>query len=68
MNPSARSPLLASLSFATPAALDVAGLDRNSLPRFRVRGPLAHSPEFARAFSCDASTAVLSEADRANIW
>ena len=41
---------------------------QHSLPRFRVRGPLANSPEFARAFSCDASTALLSETDRANIW
>ncbi|HUP29147.1 MAG TPA: M13 family metallopeptidase [Usitatibacter sp.] len=41
---------------------------QHSLPRFRVRGPLAHSPEFARAFSCEASTALLAEPDRANIW
>jgi len=41
---------------------------QHSLARFRVRGPLAHMPEFAEAFSCDASKALLAEAERANIW
>jgi putative endopeptidase len=41
---------------------------QHSLPRFRVRGPLAHMPEFAQAFSCDASKTLLAEEDRANIW
>lgn len=41
---------------------------QHSLPRFRVRGPIAHMPEFARAFSCDASATLLSEGERANIW
>lgn len=41
---------------------------QHSLPRFRVRGPIAHMPEFAEAFSCDASKALLAEGERANIW
>ncbi|HET7729514.1 MAG TPA: M13 family metallopeptidase [Usitatibacter sp.] len=41
---------------------------QHSLPRLRVRGPIAHMPEFARAFSCDAGKALLSEGERANIW
>jgi len=41
---------------------------QHSLPRFRVRGPIAHLPEFAQAFACDASRALLAEEDRANIW
>jgi predicted metalloendopeptidase len=41
---------------------------QHSLPRFRVRGPLAHMPEFARAFSCDAGSTLLAESERANIW
>jgi putative endopeptidase len=42
--------------------------DTHSPPRYRVMGPLAHMPEFAKAFSCDASKTLLSEKDRANIW
>ena len=42
--------------------------DSHSLPRLRVRGVVANMPEFARAFSCDASTALLAEGDRADIW
>jgi predicted metalloendopeptidase len=42
--------------------------DPHSPNLFRVKGPTAHMPEFARAFSCDASKALLSEGDRANIW
>ena len=42
--------------------------DSHSLPRLRVKGPLAQNPEFARAFSCDAGKALLSEGERANIW
>ena len=41
---------------------------QHSLPRFRVRGPLAHMPEFANAFSCAPDKALLSEGERANIW
>lgn len=41
---------------------------QHSLPRFRVRGPLRHMPEFAKAFSCDTSKALLTEGERANIW
>jgi putative endopeptidase len=41
---------------------------QHSLPRFRVRGPLAHMPEFAKAFSCDASRALLQDATRNAIW
>jgi hypothetical protein len=29
---------------------------------------VANMPEFARAFSCDASKALLAEGDRADIW
>jgi predicted metalloendopeptidase len=42
--------------------------DPHSPSAFRVRGPIANMPEFARAFSCDANKALLSESDRANIW
>ena len=42
--------------------------DGHSLNQFRVYGPIAHMPEFARAFSCDASKTLLSEGERANIW
>jgi putative endopeptidase len=42
--------------------------DSHSPPRYRVSGVIAHMPEFARAFSCDANRTLLSEADRANIW
>jgi putative endopeptidase len=41
---------------------------QHSLHKFRVYGPIAHMPEFARAFSCDASKVLLSESERANIW
>ena len=41
---------------------------QHSLPRFRVKGPLAHMPEFAKAFSCAPEKALLSEGERANIW
>jgi predicted metalloendopeptidase len=42
--------------------------DPHSPPRFRVAGVLANMPEFAQAFGCDATHALLSEGDRANIW
>jgi putative endopeptidase len=42
--------------------------DGHSPPRFRVAGPIAQLPEFAAAFSCDASKALLTESARANIW
>jgi len=41
---------------------------QHSLHQFRVYGPIAHMPEFAKAFSCDASKVLLSEGERANIW
>ena len=41
---------------------------QHSLHKFRVYGPIAHMPEFAKAFSCDASKVLLSESERANIW
>lgn len=42
--------------------------DTHSPPRYRVQGPLANLPEFAKAFSCDANKTLLSEQERANIW
>jgi predicted metalloendopeptidase len=42
--------------------------DGHSPPRFRVAGIIANMPEFAAAFSCRATSPLLSEADRANIW
>ena len=42
--------------------------DGHSPPRFRVKGPLAHMPEFARAFSCDAAKTLTSGEARAAIW
>ena len=41
---------------------------QHSLHHFRVYGPIAHMPEFAKAFGCDASKVLLSESERANIW
>ncbi|MEO5676016.1 MAG: M13 family metallopeptidase [Usitatibacter sp.] len=41
---------------------------QHSLPRFRVQGPIAHMPEFAKAFSCDAARALLPENSRTAIW
>jgi predicted metalloendopeptidase len=40
----------------------------HSLARFRVRGPLAHMPEFARAFRCDPAKTLLSAGAGENIW
>jgi predicted metalloendopeptidase len=42
--------------------------DGHSPSRFRVKGSLAHMPEFARAFSCDASKTLLPPPERAEIW
>jgi len=42
--------------------------DSHSLPHLRVRGVVTNMPEFARAFSCDASKALLPAGDRADIW
>jgi putative endopeptidase len=42
--------------------------DSHSLPALRVRGVVTNIPEFARAFSCDASKALLAPALRADIW
>ena len=41
---------------------------QHSLPRYRVRGPLAHMPEFARAFKCDASKTLLPNLSGMAIW
>ncbi len=41
---------------------------QHSLPRFRVQGPIAHMPEFAKAFGCSSEKALLTESERANIW
>ena len=40
---------------------------QHSLPRFRVRGPIAHMPEFAKAFSCDAAK-TMQDGARNAIW
>jgi predicted metalloendopeptidase len=42
--------------------------DGHSLPPLRVRGIVVNMPEFARAFSCDASKALLPERERGDIW
>ncbi|MEP7157254.1 MAG: M13 family metallopeptidase [Betaproteobacteria bacterium] len=43
--------------------------DGHSPARFRVKGPVANSPEFAKAFSCKPGDAALqSAAQRVNIW
>ena len=41
---------------------------QHSLHQFRVYGPIAHMPEFAKAFSCDPQKVLLGEDDRAKIW
>ena len=41
----------------------------HSPARFRVKGPLANLPEFAKAFSCQATDSALrAENERVNIW
>ena len=42
--------------------------DGHSLARYRVSGPIAHMPEFAKAFSCDASKTLLPDIARNAIW
>lgn len=42
--------------------------DSHSPARYRVKGALAHLPEFAQAFSCDAGKALLTEGERASLW
>ncbi len=43
--------------------------DGHSPPRYRVQGPLANLPEFARAFSCPAdSKALRAEGERVSLW
>ncbi len=43
--------------------------DGHSPPRYRVRGPLANFPEFARAFSCPADAQALrAEGERVILW
>jgi predicted metalloendopeptidase len=42
--------------------------DGHSPGRYRVKGPLAHLPEFAKAFSCDPKKSLLAEGDRAELW
>ena len=41
---------------------------QHSLSRFRVEGPIAHMPEFAKAFSCDATKTLLPGIARNAIW
>jgi predicted metalloendopeptidase len=42
--------------------------DGHSPGRYRVKGPLAHLPEFAKAFSCDPKKSLLAEGERAELW
>lgn len=43
--------------------------DSHSPPRFRVQGPLANLPEFAKAFACPAGAPALrAEGERVNLW
>jgi predicted metalloendopeptidase len=43
--------------------------DSHSPPRYRVQGPLANLPEFARAFSCPpGARALRAEGERVNLW
>jgi non-specific serine/threonine protein kinase len=43
--------------------------DGHSPPRYRVQGPLANFPEFARAFSCPADAKALrAEGERVILW
>jgi predicted metalloendopeptidase len=43
--------------------------DSHSPPRYRVQGPLANLPEFAKAFSCPADARALrAEGSRVNLW
>ena len=43
--------------------------DGHSPPRYRVQGPLANLPEFARAFSCPAGAKALrAQSERVNLW
>jgi putative endopeptidase len=42
--------------------------DSHSPAEYRVKGALAHLPEFARAFSCDASKTLLTEGERTSLW
>ena len=43
--------------------------DPHPLPKFRVNGPLANFPAFAKAFQCKAGDAMLREgAERCQIW
>ncbi len=41
---------------------------QHSLPRLRVRGPIAHMAEFSRAFACDAGKTMLPGLERNAIW
>ena len=43
--------------------------DSHSPPRYRVQGPLANLPEFARAFACPADArAVRAQGEQVSIW
>jgi putative endopeptidase len=42
--------------------------DGHSPGRYRVKGPIAHLPEFAKAFSCDPKKSLLAEGERAELW
>lgn len=42
--------------------------DSHSPPRYRVKGPLAHLPEFAKAFACPPGGLLRAAGDRVSIW
>ncbi len=55
--------------YTTEAARLQARSDPHPLARFRVNGPVSNMPEFAAAFSCKASDAMVrAENDRCQIW
>jgi predicted metalloendopeptidase len=41
---------------------------QHSLPRFRVAGPIAHMPAFAKAFDCDPAKSLLTEGTSNPLW